>query len=217
MKKLFMLSMAALMLSVIVVGCRSGRNPMYSNPEAYVVGEDYGFKLLGLIPIVRADYSDAMGDLYRKANIPAGRNVMLSKVTVNRFMSQFYLAFSITKATVEAELIDLDGVDYEIISPETNGTSYGFMLLGVISMVPPSYGGAVDALYENNSVKDKNKYLLTQVFIEDSYRWYFLAFSIPRITVKGQLIKLKSMPKQFKRMKIQPPKKAKPAPAKAKK
>lgn len=74
-----------------------------------LIGESYGFRLLGIIPIVSASYSRAMTDLSSESNISTNalgteKNVLVGTVEETH---TFLILFSVPKLTIRADLIEL--------------------------------------------------------------------------------------------------------------
>jgi len=105
------------MLAATLVACsNAGKLPPITNSqtsltranfrvlEGNVRGSDFGFSLLGFIPIVPASYGNAMSHL--RAKVPAGgRSVALANVTQDA--STIYLVlFSVPRVTVTADVIE---------------------------------------------------------------------------------------------------------------
>ena len=116
------LIMASLII-LFITGCVSSTHKLSNYTEVDVdlskrnfrvikpnlIGESYGFRLLGIIPIISASYSRAMTDLSSEANISTniletGKTVLVGTVEETH---TFLFLFSIPKLTIRADLIEL--------------------------------------------------------------------------------------------------------------
>lgn len=83
----------------------------YTILEKNVVAKSKGFKLLGLISLRSASYTEAMSRLYAKANVEQGHPQALANV-VYESTSSFFILFSIPKVTIRADLIEFTGTGF---------------------------------------------------------------------------------------------------------
>jgi len=74
-----------------------------------LIGESYGFRLLGIIPIVSTSYNRAMTDLSSQANISTNISATEKTVLVGTVEEThtFLILFSVPKLTIRADLIEL--------------------------------------------------------------------------------------------------------------
>ena len=76
---------------------------------AGATGKSYGFKLLGIIPIVSPNYADAKKDLYKSVGSPlTGKAVALANQTQDR-SSLYLILFSIPRVEITADVVEFTG------------------------------------------------------------------------------------------------------------
>jgi len=73
-----------------------------------VIARSRGFKLLGLISLRSATYTEAMSRLYKRAHVQEGRPQAMANI-VHESSSTFLILFSIPKVTIRADLIEFTG------------------------------------------------------------------------------------------------------------
>jgi len=82
------------------------RQNNYKIITAGATGKSYGFKLLGIIPIVSPNYADAKEDLYKSVGVPlTGKAVALANQTQDR-SSLYLILFSIPRVEITADVIE---------------------------------------------------------------------------------------------------------------
>lgn len=110
---------SGLLLAGFVTGCSSvghisgqtGTDVQLSQNNYKVItagatGKSYGFKLLGILPIVSPNYADAKADLYKSVGVPlTGRAVALANQTEDR-SSLYLILFSLPRVTITADVIE---------------------------------------------------------------------------------------------------------------
>jgi hypothetical protein len=73
--------------------------------KSNAIGEDSGFSVLGIIPLVSPTYTNAMSALYSKAGVSEGKAQALINVSQER-STLYLILFSIPKLTVRADVIE---------------------------------------------------------------------------------------------------------------
>lgn len=84
-------------------------------------------------------------------------------------------------------LVHLNGQNYRIIKTNITGTDWGFNLLGLVTLVSPNYVKAVKQLYKAGGVTEGRAIALANVAQQDTSP-YFILFSLPRITLRADVI-----------------------------
>jgi hypothetical protein len=70
-----------------------------------VVGQSSGFSLFGILTIIPARFSDAMHQLYAKADMQPGRAQTLANLVMESD-SKFFILYSIPKTSISADVIE---------------------------------------------------------------------------------------------------------------
>ena len=83
--------------------------------------------------------------------------------------------------------VDLNRKNYRVVKANAVGTSMGFRLLGLISIVPPTYAAAMSDLYLSAGVREGSAQALVNVTQERS-TVYLILFSLPRLSVRADII-----------------------------
>ena len=83
--------------------------------------------------------------------------------------------------------VTLAGNNYNILEPNVIGRSRGFKLLGLISFRGASHTEAMSRLYHRAGVEQGRPQALANVLVESSST-YFILFSIPKVTIRADLI-----------------------------
>jgi hypothetical protein len=89
-------------------------------------------------------------------------------------------------ATSQTQVV-LTGRNYRIVKANAIGSSTGFSLLGIISIVPPSYVVAMSRLYATAGAAEGKALAVTNVGQERT-RLYLILFSLPTLTVRADVI-----------------------------
>jgi len=84
--------------------------------------------------------------------------------------------------------VTLSGNNYRIIRAGVSGTSCGFNLLGCIPICPPTYAGAKAALLRHAGTSMSGRSIAIANQTEDRSSLYLIAFSVPRITLTGDVV-----------------------------
>jgi hypothetical protein len=90
--------------------------------------------------------------------------------------------------------VNLSGNNYRVIRPGVSGSSCGFSLLGFIPLFPPSYADAKSSLLNHAGVAMKGRSVAIANQTEDRSSLYLIAFSIPRITLTGDIVEFTGSP-----------------------
>jgi hypothetical protein len=103
-----------------------------------------------------------------------------------------HLAFGVGRRRAAATAADLDdgSVDLTKLSnSETNvvGTDWGIYFLGLVPIVSPQYVKAMKQLYEAGGVAEGSPQAIVNV-IQQHTSPYFILFSIPRITIRADVV-----------------------------
>jgi hypothetical protein len=83
--------------------------------------------------------------------------------------------------------VDLSKRNYKVLKANAVGTSKGFKLLGIIPFASPTYTDAMTDLYDNARVQAGSATACANVS-EDSGGLYLILFSIPKLTVRADII-----------------------------
>ena len=112
-------AVSGLLLAALATGCSSaghisgqtGTDVQLSQNNYRVItagarGKSYGFRLLGILPIVSPNYADAKADLYKSVGVPlTGKAVALANQTEDR-SSLYLILFSLPRVTITADVIE---------------------------------------------------------------------------------------------------------------
>ncbi|WP_206054840.1 DUF6567 family protein [Nitrosococcus wardiae] len=83
--------------------------------------------------------------------------------------------------------VNLSKKNYRIVKADVTGSSWGFKLLGLITLKPVSYANAITELYQKAGVSTGKAQALANVSQQKSSP-FFILFSIPRITFRADLV-----------------------------
>jgi hypothetical protein len=83
--------------------------------------------------------------------------------------------------------VDLTKKNFTIVRANAVGYSRGFYFLGFIPIVSPSYANAMTDLYQKANISEGKAQALIHVSQERS-TLYLILFSIPRLTVRADVI-----------------------------
>ncbi|MGR9088668.1 MAG: DUF6567 family protein [Gammaproteobacteria bacterium] len=89
--------------------------------------------------------------------------------------------------------VKLSRQNYKIVKANAIGSSTGFSFLGLITMKPPRYDDAMTKLYQSGGVTEGKAQALVNVVHEFSSA-YFILFSLPKITVRADVIEFLNHP-----------------------
>ena len=97
--------------------------------------------------------------------------------------------------------------DYRVIKYNAVGESAGFKLLGIIQFKTATYPKAMADLWEKSGVEEGTATALVNV-TEDISSTYFILFSIPKVTIRAEIIEYKDIerpqPRPIERVKSEP-------------
>ena len=117
--KCLVVTASSLLLLCLATGCSStGGNSgqtgtqvqltqnNYKVISAGATGKSFGFKLLGILPIVSPNYADAKQDLYKSVGVPlTGKAVALANQTEDR-STLYLILFSVPRVTITADVVE---------------------------------------------------------------------------------------------------------------
>jgi len=83
--------------------------------------------------------------------------------------------------------VSLTQDNYLVVKSNAIGTSSGFKLLGLLPLSAPRYTSAMADLYTNASIREGRASALTNV-IQERSTTYLILFSVPRLTVRADVI-----------------------------
>jgi hypothetical protein len=86
--------------------------------------------------------------------------------------------------------VTLSQPNFRLVKADVVGSSTGFRLLGLLTFKSPDYAEAITRLYEKAGVSNGT----AQVFVNlvyDQTSPYFILFSLPKITVRGDLVEFR--------------------------
>lgn len=83
--------------------------------------------------------------------------------------------------------VHLYGQNYRIIKTNVTGSSWGFSLLGFITLKSPNYIKAVEQMYKEAGINGQRSQAIVNVAQQDTSP-YFILFSLPKITLRADLI-----------------------------
>ena len=90
--------------------------------------------------------------------------------------------------------VNLSGNNYKLIKPGVSGQSFGFSLLGIIPVWPPSPAVAKRELYRSVGQPLAGRAVALANVSEDRTSWYLVAFSVPRISITADVIEFTDRP-----------------------
>jgi hypothetical protein len=108
-----MLRLVVSLVAGVFLGCTTGgvaptgvklERANFRVLKANARGDDYGFRLLGIIPIIQPSWGDAVEKLKEGVD-SEGRAVSLANVTQQK-RNIYLIAFSIPKVTVQADVVE---------------------------------------------------------------------------------------------------------------
>jgi hypothetical protein len=83
--------------------------------------------------------------------------------------------------------VNLAQRNYRVVRTNVTGTSRGFALLGLITLMPPDAIEALARLYEAGGIAEGNAIALINV-LQQSSAPYFILFSLPEITFRADVV-----------------------------
>lgn len=106
--------------------------------------------------------------------------------------TSFSVPFAPSLAAAQSQVltatsVNLSESNFKMIKANAMGTSWGFKLLGLISLKSPHYTEAIARLYEMAGVAEGRAQTIANVVYQNSST-YFILFSLPRITVRADVI-----------------------------
>jgi hypothetical protein len=87
--------------------------------------------------------------------------------------------------------VTLTSDNYYIVEPNVIARSRGFKLLGIITFRGASYSEAMSRLYSKAGVQQGHPQALANV-VHESSSTYLILFSIPKVTIRADLIEFTS-------------------------
>jgi hypothetical protein len=86
--------------------------------------------------------------------------------------------------------VQLTSRNYRIVKTNAVGSDWGINLLGLIPLVSPDYVKVVKELYEAGGVAEGKPQAIVNV-VQQQTSPYFILFSIPRITIRADVVEFK--------------------------
>lgn len=184
MKKISLLLASTLICAGLLTGCQSGLH----TGNNYVRGETQGFNFLGFMTIMPVNYSDALAELHKNANIQDNSKYVLTNFYTEP-SNMYFILFSLPKLTVEAEKTDLTKNDVKLVKVNARGIDRGFKFLGFMDFDPVSYNDALSNLYEQAGATGNRNISVTNVTVTDS-AMYFVVVSLTRIAITADIVEI---------------------------
>ena len=91
--------------------------------------------------------------------------------------------------------VDLNKKNYRVVKANVTGESTGFALFGIIPFVSPTYPDAMSNLSANGGIQEGKAQALVNV-TQDRSVIYLILFSIPKLTVRADIIEFLDDPKE---------------------
>jgi phospholipase/lecithinase/hemolysin len=84
--------------------------------------------------------------------------------------------------------VDISRGNYRVVKTAAAGTSYGFRLLGIFPFASPSHAAARAKMYRSvgQDLTGRSIQIVNQ--LEDAGTTYLLLFSIPHLTITGDIV-----------------------------
>jgi hypothetical protein len=89
--------------------------------------------------------------------------------------------------------VDLAGQNFKLIRANASGHSTGFSLFGLFNFKSPQFEEAITHLYQSANVSTGKAQTLVNIMY-DQTSTYFLLFSLPKITVRADVIEFTGPP-----------------------
>ncbi|WP_133717268.1 DUF6567 family protein [Methylocaldum gracile] len=86
--------------------------------------------------------------------------------------------------------VTLSQPNFRLVKADVIGSSTGFRLLGLLTFKSPDYAEAITRLYENAGVSNGTAQFFVNL-VYDQTSPYFILFSLPKITVRGDLVEFR--------------------------
>jgi hypothetical protein len=86
--------------------------------------------------------------------------------------------------------VELSQPNFRLVKADVIGESRGFRLLGLFTFKSPEYVEAITRLYQNAGVSTGKPQTLVNV-VYDQTSTYFILFSLPKITVRGDVVEFR--------------------------
>lgn len=119
--------------------------------------------------------------------MPARREVALIVVCLVLICVSCGCTSSGSFPSTSATQVDLSRNNYRVVKANAVGTSSGFKLFMFIPIVPPRYSDAMSDLNKKAGVAEGKAQAMVNVTQEES-SLYLLLFSIPKLTVRADII-----------------------------
>ena len=87
--------------------------------------------------------------------------------------------------------VSLSKSNYTIVKANAVGESWGVSLLGLIPVTSPYYTEAITQIYEQAGEMEGKPRALTNIVHQSTSNFYLL-FSVPRITVRADIVEFKA-------------------------
>jgi hypothetical protein len=84
-------------------------------------------------------------------------------------------------------MVQLTSQNYRIVKTNVVGTDWGVNLLGLVPIVSPKYVTVMKQLYDAGEVAEGKPQAIVNVIQQHSSP-YFILFSIPRITIRADVV-----------------------------
>ena len=92
--------------------------------------------------------------------------------------------------------VDLVGNNYKMIKPGASGSSSGFLLLGFIPFIEPSYAEAKSNLYNSVGINLTGRAVALANQTDDKSNIYLILFSIPKVTITADVVEFTGKPNE---------------------
>ncbi|HYE33823.1 DUF6567 family protein [Methylocaldum sp.] len=86
--------------------------------------------------------------------------------------------------------MELSQPNFRLVQADVVGSSTGFKLLGIFTFKSPEYAEAITRLYKKAGISSGKAQALVNVVYEQTQP-YFILFSLPKVTVRGDLVEFK--------------------------
>jgi len=86
--------------------------------------------------------------------------------------------------------VELSQPNFRLVQADVVGSSTGFKLLGIFTFKSPEYAEAITRLYKKAGISSGKAQALVNVVYEQTQP-YFILFSLPKVTVRGDLVEFK--------------------------
>lgn len=86
--------------------------------------------------------------------------------------------------------VNLSQANFRLVRADAIGESTGFKLLGLLTFKSPEYAEAITRLYRQAGISGGRPQTFVNV-VYDQTSTYFILFSLPKITVRGDLVEFR--------------------------